>query len=258
MRQLAYVGEDGQVRVADLDAGHEIKISGRDGPDADHGAVCNWPTWSPLGDRLAFFRYELAGEDVQRAGVCVAPADGSSSEEIYGLPAGAPIYMCWSPDGERLAVLVQESRELYLRIVERRDGQQATTVAQGAPLYFAWQPDSRGLVVHTGGGGLAPAKARLVWVRLDGGQATYATLSAAPAADFRAPAWSNRNGAATIALSQGEGSEIVLQSGPDAPHEPLTSAGNGPAFIWSNDGARLAFASRSPEFGGAYGPISVY
>ena len=50
----------------------------------------------------------------------------------------------------------------------------------------------------------------------------------------------------------------MLQSGPDAPHEPLTSAGNGPAFIWSNDGARLAFASRSPEFGGAYGPISVY
>jgi Tol biopolymer transport system component len=107
MRQLAYVGEDGQVRVADLDADREIKIAGHDGPEADHGAVCNWPTWSPSGDRLAFFRYDLAGEDVQHASVCLAPADGSSSEEIYGLPAGAPIYMGWSPDGERLAVLVQ-------------------------------------------------------------------------------------------------------------------------------------------------------
>ncbi len=257
MRQLAYVGEDGQIRIADLDLSRETEITRQGDLEADHHAVCNWPTWSPSGDRLAFFRYELVGEEVTRTSVCLAPADGSTSSEAYGLPAGAPIYLCWSPDGERLAVLVQESRELYLRVVERQTGQ-VLTVAQGAPLYFAWHPDSRGLVVHIGGGGLAPARGRVVWVRLEAGQATYASLSGAPAVDFRAPAWSSRRGAATLAFTQGDGAEIVLQSGPDAPHEAIVSTGNSPAFLWSGDGERLAFGSRSPEFGGAYGAVSVY
>jgi len=260
MRQLAYVGEDGQIRVADLDLNSETEVSshGAGEPQADRHVFCNWPTWSPKGERLAFFQYELAGEEVQRTSVRLASPDGSADSEVYGLPAGAPIYMCWSPDGERLAVLVQESRELYLRVVERENGRPVLTVGQGAPLYFAWQPDSRGLVIHTGGGGLAPARARVVWVRLEGGQATYATLTGSPAADFRAPAWSSRRDAATLAFTQDEGAEIVLQSGPDAARETLASTGNGPAFIWSKDGERLAFASRSPEFGGAYGPVSVY
>src|SRR5438445_8164053 len=122
MRQLAYVGEDGQIRVADLDLSSEKEVSlhGAAGAEADHRAVCNWPTWSPSGERLAFFQYELAGDEVQRTRVCLAAADGSSTTELYPLPVGAPIYMCWSPDGERLAVLVQESRELYLRVVERQ------------------------------------------------------------------------------------------------------------------------------------------
>lgn len=260
MRQLAYVGEDGQIRVADLDLNREVEIMlhGQAQAVSDHQVICNWPTWSPDGGWLAFFQFELAGEEVQRTSVGLAAADGARADEVYALPAGAPIYMCWSPDGERLAVLAQESRELYLRVVERQGGGPAITVAQGAPLYFAWHQDSRGLVVHTGGGGLAPARARLIWVRLEGGQATYATLAGAPAADFRAPAWSGRHGAVTLAVSQSDGSEIVLQSGPDDARQTIASTGSGPAFLWSPDGERLAFAARSPEFGGAYGPISVY
>ena len=260
MRQMAYVGEDGQIRVSDLDLSRETEISRHGMAEAgtDRHVLCNWPTWSPDGDRLAFFQYELAGDDVRRTSVRLAPADGSSSSEVYGLPAGAPIYVCWSPDGQRLAVLVQESRELYLRVIECQDGQKALTVAQGAPLYFVWHPDSRGLVVHTGGAGLAPPRARVVWVRLEGGQATYASLTGEPATDFRAPAWSSRHGAATLAFAHDDGSEIVLQSEPDATRQTIASSGNGPVFIWSADGARLAFASRSTEFGGAYGPISVY
>ncbi len=259
MRQLAYVGENGQIRVADLDQNREVEIARHgQGTESDHQVLCNWPTWSPDGERLAFFQYELAGEDVQRTSVGLAAADGARVDEVYALPVGAPVYMCWSPNGERLAVLAQESRELYLRVVERRGGGPAVTVAQGAPLYFAWHPDSRGLVVNTGGGGLSPARARLIWVRLEAGQATYETLAGAPAADFRAPAWSSRRGAITLALSQSEGSEIVLQSGPDNVRQTIASTGPGPAFIWSADGERLAFAARSPKFDGAYGPISVY
>jgi Tol biopolymer transport system component len=257
MRQLAYVGEDGQVRVTDLDARRETEITRRPGgSEEDHTVVCNWPTWSPDGDHLAFFQFELAGEEVQRTSVSVASIADASYTEIYALPGGAPIYMCWAPDGQRLAVLVQEARELYLRVVRLREPQQATTVAQGAPLYFAWHPDSRGLIVNTGGSG--STHARLIWVRIEGGQATYATLGGAPAADFRAPAWSTKLGAATMALSDGDGAEIAAQVEADGPRQRLVGAGPGPAFVWSRDGQRLAFASRAPEYGGAYGPISIY
>src|SRR5262249_4109174 len=157
--------------------------TGRDrDPESDHPTLCNWPTWSPRGDALAYFRYELAGEEVQRTSIHVAAADGSAVEAVYGLPTGAPIYMCWSPDGARLAVLVQDGRELYLRIVQRSGDGSAVTVAQGAPLYFAWHPDSRGLVVHTGGGGTSPERGQLVWVRLEAGQATYGALTGVPSA----------------------------------------------------------------------------
>jgi Tol biopolymer transport system component len=260
MRQLAYVGEDGQIRIVDLDLNSETPILSQapGDPQSDHHLICNWPAWSPNGERLAFFQYELVGDEVRRTSVRLASPDGSDSGEIYGLPTGAPIYMCWSPDGERLAVLVQESRELYLRVVERRNARPALTVAQGAPLYFAWHPDSHGLVINLGGAGLAPSRARMIWVRLEGGQATYATVAGSPAADFRAPAWSSWHGAATLAFTSDEGAEIVLQEGPDADRDPLATTGNGPAFIWSRDGEQLAFASRSPEFGGAYGPVSVW
>jgi len=259
LRQLAYVGEDGQIRIADLDAGGEIEITrARAESEADHPVVCNWPTWSPDGQHLAFFQFELAGEEVQRTSVSVASLADSSQSELYRLPAGAPIYMCWSPDGQRVAVLVQESRELYLRVVDQREPQRAITVAEGAPLYFAWQPDSRGLVVNTGGTGLGTARARLIWVRIEGGQATYTTLTGTPAPDFRAPAWSTKLGAATVAFAEGDGASIVVQGGPDSERQLLAVAGSGPAFIWSRDGQRLAFASRFADHGGGYGPISVY
>jgi Tol biopolymer transport system component len=261
MRQLAYVDEDGQIRIADLDSNSETQVApaSTGDPQSEHHVICNWPVWSPAGERLAFFQYELAGDEVRRTSVRLASPDGTDEGEAYSLPSGAPIYMCWSPDGNRLAVLVQEERELYLRVVQREDHRPAVTVAQGAPVYFAWHPDSRGLVIHTGGAGLAPPRARVIWVRLEGGQATYATLAGTPAADFRAPAWSNQHGAATLAFTRDdEGSEIVLQDGPDAESETLATTGSGPAFIWSRDGARLAFASRAPEFGGAYGPISIW
>jgi Tol biopolymer transport system component len=256
MRQLAYVGEDGQVRVLDLDLGQEREISAQDRfSTTDHAAVCSWPTWSPTGDRLAFFQYELAGTDVRAAVIKVAEADGSTVSEFYRLPRGGPIYMCWSPDGERLAVLVQEANELYLRVVDSHG--QALTVAQGAPLYFAWEPDSRGLIVRVGQPNHGD-RARIVWIRLEGGQALQFPLDRPAAADFRAPTWSTHHNAATFACDLENAAEIVIQSGPSAQLTSLARTGPAPAFLWNREGDRLAFASRSPAAGGAYSGLSIY
>jgi hypothetical protein len=163
--------------------------------------------------------------------------------------------MCWSPDGERLAVLVQEANDLYLRVVDSHG--HSLTVAQGAPLYFVWEPDSRGLLVRVGQGGQG-GQARIVWVRLEGGQALQSPIDRPAAADFRAPAWSTRYDAATFACELEDAAEIVVQHGADAPLTPLTRTGSAPAFLWNRAGDRLAFSARSPAAGGAYAGLSVY
>ena len=256
MRQLAYVGDDGQIRVVDLDLGGETEISARGRSSPEPAIVCNWPTWSPGGDRLAFFEYELAGTEVRRAVIRVAAPDGSTVAALYRLPRGGPVYMCWSPDGERMAVLIQEANELYLRVIDSQG--QAITVAQGAPLYFVWQPDSRGVLVHAGGGSPGSDRARLVWVRMEGGQAIQSPVDRPPARDFRAPAWSKRRDSATFACALEDGAEIMVQHGPGEPLDTLTSTGPAPVFVWSPDGNRLAFAARSASHGGAYAGLSVY
>ncbi len=259
MRQIAYVGEDGETSVYDLDLDSGIPVSQKVEPQATPGDhLTNWPTWSPAGDRLAYFRYEIVGGELTASGVCVAAPDGSGGISLYRAEGEAPIYMCWSPDGQRIAALVQAQEELYLRVVDARGDRPPTTVAQGAPLYFAWLPDSRGLVVHVGLGRRSMPETRISWVRIEGGQVTQAPLARSPARAFRAPSWSNKLAAATLALEGPEGSDIAVQRQADADVETLFSTGLSPAFQWSPSGELLACSSRTPDGGTLYSGISLY
>src|SRR3954468_14809847 len=63
MRQIAYVGEDGELSVYDLETDQVISVSRvaeglgeQSGPDR----LTNWPMWSPNGELLAYFRFDLA------------------------------------------------------------------------------------------------------------------------------------------------------------------------------------------------------
>lgn len=256
MRQLAYAGEDGRIRVLDLDLGTDVEISPLAAPGED--TVCAWPTWSPDGNRLGFFRYRVSSGEVRAAAVCVGSLDGAATREVCALGTAGPIYMGWSPDGERLALLVQESNELYLRIVDARGERPVLTVLQGAPLYFVWQPDSRGLVANVGAGASRTGTARIVWIRLEGGDATRESVARLPAPGFRAPAWSTRLAAPILAFERGDGAELVVLTGPDAAATTLVETGNAPAFVWSPAGDVLAFAARPSAEMGLYQGISAY
>jgi len=155
--------------------------------------------------------------------------------------------MSWSPDGRRLAVLLQDGGELYLRVADARGERETLTVAQGAPLYFVWQPDSQGLVLTVGSGQGLATVSRLVWLRLEGGQAVRTSVSRLPAPGFRAPSWARGPGAATVAFEQGEDAEIALLAAPDAAPTPLATAGRAPAFSWSPDERYLAFSGHREE-----------
>ncbi|MPZ14534.1 MAG: hypothetical protein GEU73_08950 [Chloroflexi bacterium] len=260
MRQLAYIGEDGQVWVRDLDLDRDVRVSATS--SATRGqethTVCNWPTWSPDGLRLAYMRYDLAGNEVQGSAICVAVPDGSRTSEVSRATNSAPIYMCWAPDGGRLGVLMQEGEQLYLRAFDTTGRRPPFTVAQGAPLYFAWHPDSRGFVAHVGVRGVAGSDTRLVWIRMERGQVTTVPLPRPAALGFRAPSWSGRFQGATVAYDRPDGSEIAIQASPHADPVVVAEAGHGPAFVWSPSGTVLAFGSHPADSSRLYEGISVY
>jgi dipeptidyl aminopeptidase/acylaminoacyl peptidase len=251
---VAYANEEGRIIVHDLAGGTDLDLSVRGRPvrDDDVALVDNWPTWSPDGERVAFVRIEAAAGEVRRASVWVISADGESSAEVYSATDAGPIYMAWAPDGERLGILVQSGNTLALRVVDARSPRPPITVAQGQPLYFAWCADSHAIVAHIGSPGLSASPMRLVLIRLRGGSATRENLPRAAAAGFRAPSWSTRFGALTLAFERGDGAEIVVQETPESLARTFVETGPAPSYVWSPNGDLLAFAARDPDAPNSY------
>ena len=79
-----------------------------------------------------------------------------------------------------------------------------------------------------------------------------------PAPGFRAPAWSSALGGATIALGRGDGAELSVHRDSAARGETLCETAASPAFVWSPDGEKLAFASRPSAEHRAYDGIFLY
>lgn len=248
MRQIAYVGEDGQIHSSDLDLGSHrlLSDSGEVSGSSDVQLLHSWPTWSPNGRRLAFFHFQVVGGEVRRSGVRSIAADGSDPRDLYvGGVGTAPIYMGWSPDSRYLAILVQEENQLHLRIADAdgRDGPRA--VCQGAPLYFTWRPDSQALVVHVGPEAGGVGRSRILWIDVTSSRAEEVRLAPHATASHRAPIWSTAMDSVLFAVG-GEGYpvEIVAQPSAEEPPRSIVRAGVAPAFLPSPDGRRLAYASR--------------
>lgn len=246
MRQLAYVDEAGQVRIRDLDLGSEFIASEVQG--SSDLTACAWPTWSPDGSRLAFVRYELNDGRVEGTTIQVTRADGLDRMEADRF-GGIPIYFNWAPNGQRIAMLIQEDETLALRVIDLGSPGRSIAVARGTPLHFTWQSDSRGIVAHVGGDVLGSVQPRLLWIRLEGGEVASRMLEALPAAGFRAPSWQPRSEAATVAIGQGGRQAIMSLRDPHDQPEPLFSCGLAPAFVWSADGRRLIYSYRSAADG---------
>ena len=157
---VAYVGLDRQLHVISAEGGPARQVSfpaiaselqlwgGATGKDS-----CSWPTWSPDGRWLAFFRALSEGDAPVEVDVCVLEVDGVEERQLTHLSDGLPLYASWNRSGDALAVLVQRGEELELRTCRPDAVGEHRVVDEGPPLFFSWLPDGSRLLIHAGGQG---------------------------------------------------------------------------------------------------------
>ena len=107
----------------------------------------SWPSWSPDAKHIASFR--LPEEDESSTRIFVFGADGVSADLVATLEEAVPIYLYWSPDNSKLAILTQKSSLLTLTAAYR-DGRDPYELASGSPLFFTWT-NSRTIATYLGG-----------------------------------------------------------------------------------------------------------
>ncbi|MCB9779032.1 MAG: PD40 domain-containing protein [Alphaproteobacteria bacterium] len=153
--RIAFVGADRQLHTIRPDGTGRQQVSwsriigGLTGVPTPDG--CAWPTWSPDGRWLAFLRRDPAESDRSRSvlRLCVLEVDGVEERDLGVVDGGVAVYLRWSPDGRRIAMLVHDHESLELRVCDPTDGRMRL-VDSGMPLYFTWAPDSESLLVHAG------------------------------------------------------------------------------------------------------------
>ncbi len=224
---------------------YEIASSMLDGSNQQrltHGLFGHYPVWSPGSDRIAFrSSYDS---------LYVMSADGDDVQLIVSLP-GARLYPpAWSPDGQRLAFVVNAgpfySRGPLVVYTVRSDGSELVKigemgdlrVSEETPAAPTWSPDSE----------------RVGFARFDGREAIIHTVRP-DGTDLRS-AWSSGLGDSFPPISQvswsPDGSEIrfvaegiytvgVDGSGLRELELDIKNDPEGPPSVaWSPDGTRVA------------------
>jgi len=194
-----------------------------------------WPTCSRNGRRVL----ALARRGADRHFLYVVDVDGVIAEEVAALGQAAPIYANWSPDGTRVAVLLQRGGTLSLDVVALAGAREPRTVARGAPLFWSWSPDGRTLAVHSGQSVDDMGVGGTVLVDAESGR-PIEVLSRV-LAPYRAPSWSADGRWLAFARLAERGTRLVLtnvESGERCTREVEP----GPiAFVWHPRRSILAY-----------------
>ncbi len=222
-------------RIAIVDASGGLATIAADGTDRRSypvpGLVALFPDWSPDGTHVAVVAANETGGAVVVANDRAAgpPAPPTT---VFRSALG-PIYASWSPNGDRLGVLTNETNGLALRIVRPDGTGAAPIVSQGQPLYWDWVDGTR-LLVHVGGN---DPGAFLGEVGVDASRGAALTTSVGP---FQSPAISaGGRYRAFVAGGTGGPAVVVEASNGSGRHE---AAVQGPsAFEWSPRADVLAY-----------------
>jgi hypothetical protein len=144
MEDLAFVGKGHQVQIKNLHTEELRQLTYALSLDlrADQQG-CSWPVWSPDRKWIAYFQLNQS----RGVSICIAENDGIEVRVLDELTDAIPIYMYWSPNGRRLAVLLQRT-EMEVLVYDVDGLTNPIGTLTGGPIFFAWSPHSDGLYFH--------------------------------------------------------------------------------------------------------------
>ena len=234
-----------ELALVDLESGETRRLT-------RNSVFDNYPAWSPDGERIAFLRSSVSGDDqADHLNVYTMAVDGSDlHREAEGAVHSPPQ---WSPDGERIAFVRFEARyrmEPAIYTVEVGSGApQRLTEAVSGP---TWSPDGERIAFAKVFGD----EVALFTIAADGTEARFLATIEGWEAQFRSrsepdPAkawirevsWSPDESKILVLMNEGAYPGIQIIAAEDGgavrvhPYRPGGSIGDA---AWSPDGTRLA------------------
>jgi len=253
--QIAYIGTDDQVYVAEVDGSGARPFSqGISGLSSSDSWTFRWPTYSPDGRRLAFAGYRSRAGGLESSAVLAGESERATAATLLESSELAPIYLYWSPDNRHLAALLQHGQTLELHLLDAGGSEPTLRLAVGQPLYWSWARDGKTLAVHIGGDGQLSNEAWVGLLHIESGGAREERFGEPPGG-FRAPAWSSTDKLAYVGL--GGGASLLSVRDGAGRVARVASSQTDIAFTWSPDGEWIAFAAASDDSPALYDGVEV-
>jgi TolB protein len=251
---IAYVNEGGEIHTIAGDGSNDrtLAVAGQALQPiafsfdrvAEERNFFTWPVWSPDSRRIAAFRVSRGEAQAVVDSLYVIDVESTRVVERYERPGLRPIYAYWSPDGERLAMLLQIDQGFSLSIWPHEASERPRSLAVGAPFFYDWARDGKNLLLHVGNDPDSPAGHSVTLLEIASGD--RASISKAPA--VFGPASYSHDGKWLAHAAMGEkGARLVVASADQRKEKLSVEVSPRVAFNWAPNRAAIAVATTESE-----------